>query len=81
MITSEFEKLAEPERKHFERCSLCDEYYDRRDMDQVYYHTFFKHGRAATEGMELSWKRVHGVLPNEELPYSAGLRTLAKLKN
>src|SRR5438067_1893695 len=50
-------------------------------MDQVYYHTFFKHGRAATDGLELPWKRVHGVLPNDEVAYSAGLRTLTKLKN
>jgi hypothetical protein len=43
MTTHEYEKLPPKEKEHFAMCTKCGEAFDRRNLDEVLFHTDHKH--------------------------------------
>lgn len=42
MSTEAFENAPEEDKKHFQQCE-CGEYFDRRDLDEVFFHCVADH--------------------------------------
>ena len=43
MKRDEYEKLAPEEQEHFMECSECAEMFDKRSLDEVFFHEDHKH--------------------------------------
>ena len=43
MTLDEYEQLPREKKEHFAKCSKCGEIFDRRNLDEVLFHTDHKH--------------------------------------